>query len=88
MSQKRRENVVRHFTKASNKPCIMLASLKAAGVGLNLVAANHGALSTLLLPLIVADVVLQWCSWTAGGTVSVPRHCYRGLALTRTRRRD
>lgn len=36
MSQKARQKVVHSFTKASSKPMILLASLKAGGVGLNL----------------------------------------------------
>lgn len=40
MSQKARQKVVHKFT-TSDKSCIMLASLKAGGVGLNLIAATH-----------------------------------------------
>jgi DNA repair protein RAD5 len=40
MSQKARQKVVHKFTNSDNS-CIMLASLKAGGVGLNLIAATH-----------------------------------------------
>lgn len=40
MSQKARQKVVHKFTN-SDKSCILLASLKAGGVGLNLIAATH-----------------------------------------------
>ena len=40
MSQKARQKVVHKFT-TSDKSCILLASLKAGGVGLNLIAATH-----------------------------------------------
>ncbi|GAA5920015.1 hypothetical protein JCM1841_000379 [Sporobolomyces salmonicolor] len=40
MSQSTRQKVVRKFTK-TDKSAILLASLKAGGVGLNLVASNH-----------------------------------------------
>lgn len=36
MAQKARQKVVHSFTKVSDKPVILLASLKAGGVGLNL----------------------------------------------------
>nr|XP_020472266.1 helicase-like transcription factor isoform X2 [Monopterus albus]XP_020472267.1 helicase-like transcription factor isoform X2 [Monopterus albus] len=42
MSQKRRTQVIREFqSSAANSPVIMLLSLKAGGVGLNLTAASH-----------------------------------------------
>lgn len=40
MSQQARQKVVHKFTTTDNS-CIMLASLKAGGVGLNLIAATH-----------------------------------------------
>ncbi|XP_044079838.1 helicase-like transcription factor isoform X2 [Siniperca chuatsi] len=42
MSQKRRTQVIQEFqSSAANSPAIMLLSLKAGGVGLNLTAASH-----------------------------------------------
>lgn len=42
MSQKRRTQVIQEFqSSAANSPVIMLLSLKAGGVGLNLTAASH-----------------------------------------------
>lgn len=42
MSQKRRTQVIQEFqSSADNSPVIMLLSLKAGGVGLNLTAASH-----------------------------------------------
>ena len=41
MAQKDREKVLREFSEAT-KTCIMLVSIKTAGVGLNLTKANRG----------------------------------------------
>ena len=42
MNQKRRAQVIHEFqSSAENSPAIMLLSLKAGGVGLNLTAASH-----------------------------------------------
>lgn len=42
MSQKRRTQVIQEFqSSADDSPAIMLLSLKAGGVGLNLTAASH-----------------------------------------------
>ncbi len=42
MSQKRRTQVIQEFqSSAADSPAIMLLSLKAGGVGLNLTAASH-----------------------------------------------
>lgn len=42
MSQKRRTQVIQEFqSSAAESPAIMLLSLKAGGVGLNLTAASH-----------------------------------------------
>lgn len=42
MSQKRRTQVIQEFQSSEdNSPTIMLLSLKAGGVGLNLTAASH-----------------------------------------------
>ena len=50
MSQAARQKVVHKFT-STDKSIILLASLKAGGVGLNLVAANHVYLSEFRLEL-------------------------------------